>query len=276
MNARIQSVSESYVQKIIWERKATNCRTDPIPSKLIKKFKEYFTLIITTLINLSLRSGTLAKDWKSSTVRSLIKNLNLSKDLKNYRSVNNLCVISKYVEKAMLEQLNTYMTTQNLLPDYILAYRKNFSTETVLVKIHHDILKAFEEQKGVLLTGLDLSAAFETVDNNILIIVLENIYGIGGLALEWFKDYLRNGAVQVLIGNSVSEAVDIPFSVPQGSCAGPVLYNTYSSTVGKLTQGYLVNLLGYADDKTLYDTFNLNNKVMWKVKDIIWTIACQE
>ena len=47
-------VSESYVQKIIGESKATNCRTDPIPSKLIKKFKVYFTPVITTLINLSL------------------------------------------------------------------------------------------------------------------------------------------------------------------------------------------------------------------------------
>ena len=82
-------ISESDVQKIIWESKTTNCRTDPIPSKLIKKFKEYFTPVITTLINLSLRSGTFAKDWKLSTVRSLIKKPNLSKDLKNYRPVNN-------------------------------------------------------------------------------------------------------------------------------------------------------------------------------------------
>ena len=61
------------------------------------------------------------------------------------------------------------------------------------------------------------------------------MYGIGGLALELIKDYLRKRAVQVLIGNSVSEAVGFPFSVPQGSCAGPVLYNMYSSTMGKLT-----------------------------------------
>ena len=68
-----------------------------------------------------------------------------------------------------------------MLPDYILAYRKNFSTETTLVIIHHDIIKAFKEQKGVLLTGLDLSTAFDTVDYDILILVLANMYGIGGL-----------------------------------------------------------------------------------------------
>ena len=91
------------------------------------------------------------------------------------------------------------------------------------------------EQKGVLLTGLDLSALFDTVEHDISIMVLANMYGIGGLALEWLKDYLRNRAVQVLIGNSVSEAVGIPFSVPQGSCTGPVLYSMYSSMMDKLT-----------------------------------------
>ena len=45
-------------------------------------------------------------------------------------------------------------------------------------------------------------------------------------------------AAQVLVENSVAEAADIPFSVPQGSFVGPVLYNRYSSTMGKLTQGY--------------------------------------
>ena len=71
------------------------------------------------------------------------------------------------------------------------SLQKKTSTETVLVKIYHDTLKAFEEQKGVLLTGLDLSAPFDTVDHNILIMVLKNKYGIGGLTVEWFKDYLR-------------------------------------------------------------------------------------
>ena len=59
-----------------------------------------------------------------STIMPLINQPNLSKDLKNYRPVNELCIISKDIKKAMLEQLNRYMTTENLLPDYISAYRK--------------------------------------------------------------------------------------------------------------------------------------------------------
>ena len=55
-------VSESYVQKIVGECKAANCRPDPIPSKLMKKFKVYFTPVITTLINLSLEVAHLPKD----------------------------------------------------------------------------------------------------------------------------------------------------------------------------------------------------------------------
>ena len=75
---------------------------------------------------------------------STTKEPELSKDLTNYWPVHNLCMISKYVEKAVLEQLNRYMTTHNLLPVYILAYQKNFSTENIPVQIHHDILKAIQ------------------------------------------------------------------------------------------------------------------------------------
>ena len=39
------------------------------------------------------------------------------------------------------------------------------------------------------------------------------MYGISGLALESFKDYLRNRTVQILVGNSLSEVISIPFSI---------------------------------------------------------------
>ena len=104
---------------------------------------------------------------------------------------------------------------------YLNLQKKNVSTETVLVKIHHDILKAFEEQKGVLLTGLDLSAAIDTLDHDILIMVLANMHGIGGLAREWFKDYLRNRTVQVLVGNSGIRGCKYPILCTTGIMCRP-------------------------------------------------------
>ena len=120
----------------------------------------------------------------------------------------------------ILEQLNGYITTHNLLPNYLSAYRKNFFIETILVKIHHDILKAFEEQKGILITGLDQLALCDTIDHNFVIIVLEKSLVSVGWQTNASKDYLRNRSI----------CLSIPLSLPQGSCAGFVLYNTFQHT----------------------------------------------
>ena len=79
-----------------------------------KNIKVSFPPFITTLINLSLKAGTSAKDHKTSTIMTLIKKPNVCR-LENKRPIEHLCIISKYTEKAMLEQLNRYMTTHTLL-----------------------------------------------------------------------------------------------------------------------------------------------------------------
>ena len=98
------------------------------------------------------------------------------------------------MEKVLLEQLNRYMTTYNLLTNYLSGYRKK---KKLLLKQYWSKFimtsqKAFEEQKEVLLSGLYLSVTFDTVGHSILIMVLEDKYGISMLALKLFKDYLRN------------------------------------------------------------------------------------
>jgi hypothetical protein len=49
------------------------------------------------------------------------------------------------------------------------AYRANHSTETGLLKVQNDILRAIDDGYGVYLVLLDLSAAFDTIDHTILI-----------------------------------------------------------------------------------------------------------
>ena len=66
----------------------------------------------------------------------------------------------------------------SLMPDYQSAYRKFYSCETVLVKLVNDILWAMEHQKILSLVCIDLSAAFDTVDHEILDQVLKMSMGL--------------------------------------------------------------------------------------------------
>ena len=100
--------------------------------------------------------------------------------------------------------------------------------ETSLIKLVNDILWTMERKEVTALTALDLSAAFDTVDHEILIEVLEHQFGITNTALSWFKTYLYPRKFIVDIDSYHSREIDLKFSVPQGNLAGPVLYLAYA------------------------------------------------
>ena len=70
------------------------------------------------------------------------------------------------------------------------AYRKFHSTETALLKVKTDIIKAMDNQEITCLILLDLLAAFDTVDHTILLDRLETTFGIKDTAMEWITSFL--------------------------------------------------------------------------------------
>ena len=151
------------------------------------------------------------------------------------------------------EPILGHCENQKLLPDYQSAYRKNYSTETAIMKVCDDLLWTMEHQLVSFFIAIDLSAAFDTVDHNVLLSVLENNYGVAGKALELCDTYLCPRHCKVNIKNSYSTSRELPFSVPQGSCAGPVLYSVYASTIRHIINDQ-ISLYGYADDHGLRKT----------------------
>ena len=66
-------------------------------------------------------------------------------------------------------QINLYLETNKLFPLLQSAYRKHHSTETALLRVLDGILMSLDHREDVVLVMLDLSAAFDTLDHEILI-----------------------------------------------------------------------------------------------------------
>ena len=119
--------------------------------------------------------------------------------------------------------------------------------------VHHGQWKG---KKVTALIAIDLSAAFDTVDNDILISVLETKFGVKGKALDWYKSYLNDRTCKVNVGKEYSTPRELLFSVPQGSCGRPTLYLAYSSTIREVIPDNTISLHGFADDYALDRNFD--------------------
>ena len=252
-------VSETAVHRVVLGSKSATCISDPIPTLLLKQHITVLLPALTKIINNSLLSGVFYKQWKTAIVKPLIKKKGLQCIEQNYRPVSNLTFTSKITEKCALSQFMPYLESNSLLPSYQSAYRRHFSTETVLLYMFDNILWSMERQNVTSLVAIDLSAAFDTVDHEILMNVLTSKFGVRNTAYAWFHSYLSHRSTQVQINNALSNPRELHYSVPQGSVAGPVLFSAYASTIPDAIQDSSVKLSGYADDHGLLRSFDAND-----------------
>lgn len=132
------------------------------------------------------------------------------------------------------------------------AYRARHSTETALLRVHHDIASALDNNCSAVLVMLDLSAAFDVIDHPILIQRLEHSYGISGQALMWIQSYLQNRKQRVVVGSAISNDKQLTFGVPQGSVLGPKFYCMFAKPIGEICRRHNMNYHSYADDTQVY------------------------
>ena len=79
------------------------------------------------------------------------------------------------------------------------AYMRGHSTETALLKVKDEIMGHVYNQKGVFLVLLDLSAAFDTVNHDLLLSRMSHEIGVTGVALDWLKSYFTGRTTTVVI-----------------------------------------------------------------------------
>ena len=203
------------ITAIIKKASKASCSLDPIPTSLLRDILSSIATTIADLVNSSLTSGKFPSELKSAIVKPLLKKPSADLDiLKNYRPVSNLSFISKIIEKVVAARLLDHMMDYGLMDQYQSAYRKGHSTETALVRVHNDILRAVDKGLGVCLILLDLSAAFDTVDHTILLTFLKEHIGLDGQALDILKSYLTGRTQCVSVDGVLSELSELAYGVP--------------------------------------------------------------
>ncbi len=99
-----------------------------------------------------------------------------------------------------------------------------------------------------------MSAAFDTVNHQILPSTLSSL-DITGIPLLWFESYLTGRSFKVAWGGEVSKAHQLVTGVPQGSVLGPLLFSTYTTSLGPIIQAHGFSYHFYTDGTQLYLSF---------------------
>ena len=161
-----------------------------ISAKFLKDGAEILAVPMRHIINLSIETSKVPTAMKLAKVVPIIKK-GSRLEARNYRPISLLQIISKIIEKAINEQVVTYLESTKILMNRQHGFRRGFSTETAVISLVDQIRNQIGQKRHTAAIFIDLRKAFDTVDHSLLLEKM-NVIGFTQQAKNWFKSYLEN------------------------------------------------------------------------------------
>ena len=218
--------------------RSTSNKSSPleyIPTLLLKSCADTVSILISHLANLSFTQCQLFhpnSNWHLS--HRCWKKPGLPKsDLANVRPISNLNTIEQnpwaylpfHVFFLTFQNLPVFLLYSLLIVNFILLRLLSLSSQMI-------VMETMDSGEITILTALDMSAAFDTLDHITLLDRLQHTFGLIWLCY-WIRSYLTDRSSFVKIDSSSSPSTTILTDVPQGSVLGPLLFVLFISTVSQ-------------------------------------------
>ena len=153
------------------------------------------------------------------------------------------------IEKLVHKRLTTYLSDHNVLYKYQFGFRSHHDTTLAVIEMIDRISVAVDSKQYSLGIFIDLSKAFDSINQQILLDKLQH-YCIHGIAHDWFASYLNSRQQFVDINGHKSLAMKISYGVPQGSSLGPLLFLIFANDVADVSK--LLHFILFADDTNIF------------------------
>ena len=237
-------MQESDVETAINSLKNKNCEGhDRIPVRILADGKLLLLKPLTQLFRKIYQTRQIPEQWLISKIIPIHKK-GQTKNVENYRPIANLCSCSKIFEKLILQRIRKleFDNKIDLTGKSQHGFKPNHSTLTAGLKLQTLITRAVDEDMYALMASLDLSAAFDVVNVELLLKRL-NIIGLPSDVIDLVSVWLTNRYFYVSLDGSNSCVHECSVGTVQGSILGPILYSIFVSPLLALTE-----LTLFADD----------------------------